>query len=764
MISPGDKSTGGTLTHGRDAMAKTPAGHSAGVAEPTADAGPRLEDGMPAIARIEPLTTARALRGPFDYRLGDEHADVAVGATLEVPFGGRSVLGVVTGTAAESAVAPEKLAAPLRRLEASVPADLVELALWMADEYCSTPARALQLVLPPGGGRGRPRQALVAEITADGLIALDGGVRLTDGQTSLLRRLRDDGPCRAATLGAAHAALRRLESRGLVVLAARPWRRRPRAAAVRGGSAAEPDLTGEQRAVLEPILGALEGDRAHRRFLLHGVTGSGKTEIYLRAAAAALEMGGGVLVLVPEIALTPQTVARFESRFGETVAVLHSGLAEGERGDEWRRLASGEARICVGPRSAVFAPLAELALVVVDEEHEASYKHEGDPRYDARRVAERRAEQAGAVLVAGSATPRAESVEGARRLRLGARIDDRPLPAVQVLDMRDCAHALHPRTREALADVSRARGKAIVLLNRRGWSNFLSCRSCGRVWECPQCDVALVLHQRSGAVSCHHCGHHEPVPGACPDCRSTAVARHGAGTERVEAELADALAAPDFPVLRLDADAAAAKDGTAKTLEAFEAARAGVLVGTQMVAKGHDFPDVTLGVVLDADATLRFPDFRAEERTFALITQLAGRAGRGPGGGRVLVQTLAPDAPAINHAAQHDSDGFITAELARRRALGYPPYASVVRVVCSAPDSGDARRAADALAARISAPGATVLGPAPLFRLRGLERSQLAVKAADRAAAIASIGAAVEAVARTPVGRAARLSVDVDPV
>jgi primosomal protein N' (replication factor Y) len=314
--------------------------------------------------------------------------------------------------------------------------------------------------------------------------------------------------------------------------------------------------------------------------------------------------------------------------------------------------------------------------------------------------------------------------------------------------MRDARHPLHPTTREALGDVQRAGRKAIVLVNRRGWSNFLSCRACGHVWTCPECDVALVLHQREGALACHHCGHRERIPGTCSECRSSSVARHGAGTERIETELLEALGDPDFPILRLDADTA----------------RAGVLVGTQMVAKGHDFPDVTLGVVLDADQTLRFPDFRAEERTFALVAQLAGRAGRGgDGNGRVLVQTLSPDAPSIAAASRHDADGFLAGELARRRALAYPPFASLIRVTCSAEEEADAIAAAEAVRDRIAAPQAMVLGPAPLFRLRGRERSQLVVKAPLRRPAIAAVAAAVDAVARTPVGRRAQLSADVDP-
>jgi primosomal protein N' (replication factor Y) (superfamily II helicase) len=391
---------------------------------------------------------------------------------------------------------------------------------------------------------------------------------------------------------------------------------------------------------------------------------------------------------------------------------------------------------------------------VVDEEHEPSYKHEGDPRYDARHVAERRAAEAGAVLLCGSATPRPESAARLRRLRLPARVDGRPLPPVEVLDMRGAAGALHPRTHEALHAVCADGEKAIVLLNRRGWSNFLSCRSCGRVWECPDCDVALIWHRAEGVLACHHCGHRRPAPRACDGCGSLSVARHGAGTERLEAELA-----ASFPVFRLDSDVRHAS----AVLERFDAASSGVLVGTQMVAKGHDFPEVTLGVVLDADATLRFPDFRAEERTFSLVTQLAGRAGRGPGGGRVLVQTLAPDAPAIARAARHDADGFVEEELQRRRALRYPPFADLIRLVCASAAPGAAAAAAAALRERLDPPAASVLGPAPLFRLRGRERSQLVVKAGDRSAAVRAAGAAVDAVAADRAHRAVAFSVDVDP-
>jgi primosomal protein N' (replication factor Y) len=740
-----------------------------------------------AIAQVEPLTTARALRGPFDYRLPEElRAGVEVGSMLVVPFGRREVLGVVVGLASSSEVSDEKLLAPLRALELGVPVDLVALAEWIASEYCSTIARALGLVLPPGAARGsRPLSRLVAELTSVGRASLSSeqAARLTDGQRTLLEGL-SDGPLTATTTGASHAILRRLADRGLILLERRNIARRPRHASVGTRRPEPPALTAEQQDVLDAIAAAMAEPQPTR--LLHGVTGSGKTEIYLRAAAMCLERGAGAIVLVPEIALTPQIVGRFIERFGDTVAVLHSRLSAGERHDEWRRLRSGEARVCVGPRSAVFAPIEKLGLIVIDEEHDSSYKHEGDPRYDAREVAAWRARDRDALLLAGSATPRPESQHRLSRLTLRQRVDGRPLPPVSVLDMREVSgSALHPQTAEALARVRRERGKAIVLLNRRGWSNFLSCRSCGGVWSCPECDVALVLHRAEGYMACHHCGHRQPVPTRC-SCGSTAVARHGAGTERLQHDL-KALDDGEFPIFRLDADAVAADEraradrpereqanagvdgeqggGVGALLRRFEAAESGVLIGTQMVAKGHDFPDVTLGVVLDADATLRFPDFRAEERTFALIAQLAGRVGRGSKG-HVLVQTVAPEARSILYAAQHDSDGFLAGELERRQALSYPPFSNLIRIVCAAPESQQARAAALAVRDRLDTmnPGsASILGPASLFRLRGRERQVLVVKAAERGVVVRVIGEAVQRTAAAREHGGVNFSVDVDP-
>jgi len=714
------------------------------------------------IAKVEPLTPARALRGPFDYRLG-ELEGVRVGSMLVVPFGRRRLLGVVVDLAERSDIPPERLVEPLAALEADVPESLVRLGLWVAAEYVSTPARGLALVLPPGTGTGsgrplRPRRSLRASLTG---AALDPDPRLGSRQQAVLDLLAE-GPAAVSDLArrasAGHSTLRSLERRGLVRLenAAEPPRR-PRVDGV-GASARRVEPTPAQSSALAAIVARM--DSPSGPLLLHGVTGSGKTEVYLRAVAEALARGRSAIVLVPEIALTPQTAGRFVERFGDSVAIMHSRLSPRERYDEWWRMRGGEARVCVGPRSAVFAPLADLGLIVVDEEHDGSYKQEGDPRYDARLVAERRARTEGALLLAGSATPRPESMVRYDRIELAERVDGRSLPPVETVGMSGVSGPLHERTRSELDGVRRRGEKAIVLLNRRGWSNFLSCRLCGRAWECPHCDVTLVLHRAAGEMACHHCGHREGVPSACPDCGSVSLGRHGAGTEQLERELEELMS--PLPVFRLDSDIAAA-DGIATVLRRFDEAPAGVLVGTQMVAKGHDFPDVTLGVVLDADATLRFPDFRAEERTFALVAQLAGRSGRGERGGRVIVQALEPDARALRYAAAHDATGFLEGELPRREAFAYPPYGHLIRVVCSAEEHGPEHAAADAVRALVAAAGVPVLGPAPLFRRQARHRSQLVVRSHSREPAIAAVRDAVEAVAADRTHGAVAFAVDVDP-
>jgi len=498
-------------------------------------------------------------------------------------------------------------------------------------------------------------------------------------------------------------------------------------------------------------------DEGGSPFLLYGATGSGKTEVYLRACAAALERGKGAIVLVPEISLTPQTLGRFRQRFGEEIAVLHSRLTVAERRDERERIALGQARVVIGARSAVFAPVADLGLIVCDEEHDPSFKQESDPRYDARTVAVKRAALEGAVAVFGSATPRPESWRALERLELGGRLIGK-LPPVRVVDMRrERGFPLSAPLIKELDAVARANAKAILLLNRRGLVSALHCRACGQTPRCPDCDVALVLHS-DGALHCHHCGYSEPEPEVCSACGSPELSRIGAGTQKLERELERLF--PGLERIRLDSDTTARPGALAEALARFATARSAVLLGTQMIAKGHHFPGVALAAVVDADAGLAQPDFRAEERTFQLLTQLAGRSGR-DAPGRVVIQTFQPDSESVRFAARHDVEGFLSAELERRQELDYPPFKHLVRIVASGPDQAETMRLLEEI--RDGIPDENLIGPAPLFRLRGRYRAQLVGKS-GRPRRIAQRAAELLAAA-APAMRRADLSavVDVDP-
>jgi primosomal protein N' (replication factor Y) len=515
------------------------------------------------------------------------------------------------------------------------------------------------------------------------------------------------------------------------------------------------ELSSSQAAALARIVDRLDAGESSN-YLLYGATGSGKTEVYLQACAAALERGRGAIVLVPEIALTPQALGRFRARFGERIAVLHSALSEAERRDERARIARGEAPIVVGARSAVFAPVSRLGLICVDEEHDASYKQESDPRYDARTVAAKRAALEGAVAVFGSATPRPETWGSLERLELGGRLAG-PLPPVRIVDLRrESGYPLSAPLLAELGAIEAGGGKAILLLNRRGVAPALHCRACGTTLRCENCDVALVLHA-DRSLRCHHCGYAEQEPETCPVCGSTEIARLGAGTQRLERELEEKL--PELERIRLDADTVEKPGALAAALTRFASSDRVVLVGTQMVSKGHHFSGVALAAVVDADTGLGMPDFRAEERTFQLLTQLAGRSGR-DAPGRVLVQTFQPDSRAIELAARHDVPRFLAGELERRRELGYPPFRHLVRIVVAGPEPDAPLQALTELKSRL--PG-DLLGPAPLLRLRGKFRAQLVAKTDQPRRVAMQAGRLLSAAA--PAMRRAGLSVvvDVDP-
>jgi primosomal protein N' (replication factor Y) len=633
---------------------------------------------MTRFGTVVPLVTARALSArEFTYELPD---GAGKGAVVSVPFGRSRARGVVVDVVDAAPLGVKAL--PVEKIVDELPPALVDLALWVAEYYGSTPARALELVAPV---RRRRRKEQASPVERQSLEGEAAPAQLSPDQKDALRRIAEGG-----------------------------------------------------------------------RFLLYGPTGSGKTEVYLQAAAAALERGLGTIVLVPEIALAPQTVGRFRARFGDSVALLHSGLTDAERRDERERISRGQARIVVGARSAIFAPMHGLGLICVDEEHDSSYKQESDPRYDARTVAAKRAALEGATVVYGSATPRPESWARLERLELRERLGGR-LPPVRIVDLRrEAGYPLSAPLLAELGAIAENGGKAILLLNRRGIAPALHCRACGSTFRCPDCDVALVLH-RDEMLRCHHCGHAEPAASKCPACGSVELARIGAGTQRLERELADRV--PELELIRLDADTAARPEELARALRRFRDADRAVLLGTQMVAKGHHFAGVALAAVVDADTGLGLPDLRAEERTFQLVTQLAGRSGR-DAPGRVLVQTFQPDSRPLALAARHDVPRFLADELERRRELGYPPFRHLVRVLVTSPSEGSGLKLLEELRAELDG---DLLGPAPLFRLRGKHRVQLVAKT-DEPRRLAARTARLLAAAAPAMRRAGLTAVvDVDP-
>jgi len=577
----------------------------------------------------------------------------------------------------------------------------------------------------------------------------------------------------------AKAVVRELAKAGLVTLSDRELRLEAVATGADMHVSAPPVLTGEQATAVREITTAMAAGEGQRftPFLLHGVTGSGKTEVYLRVIAEALEANRTALVLVPEISLTPQLAARFRARFGDEVAILHSGLSEQARLGEWSRLHRGEARIAVGARSAVFAPLAQLGVIVVDEEHDGSFKQDEGVRYHARDVAIVRAQRAGAMCVLGSGTPSLESAAHAasghyRLLKLTERPMARPMPAVEIIDLRmhlpDPESFLSARLRDAIAETLAAGDQVILFLNRRGFATFVLCRACGHAFRCPNCSVSLTYHRQEDRLTCHYCGTGQRVPVECPSCHAhDTIERKGLGTERVAAAVAAAF--PEARVARLDRDVASGAKVEA-VLSRVARREVDILVGTQMVTKGHDFPGVTLVGVLCADTGLDLPDFRASERTFQLLAQVAGRAGRGERPGRVMIQTYRPGSPAVVAAAAHDYQQFYEAEVAERRERGYPPHGRLIVVRVDGADEHAVAGLAQLIATRCQgvadrpdrAAAVEVLGPvpAPLSRLRGRSRWQLWLRSPDRAAvrAVARAALTVERPANT------RVVLDVDPI
>jgi primosomal protein N' (replication factor Y) (superfamily II helicase) len=782
------------------------------------------------------------------YAMPDHLAEHArPGTTVVVPLGTRRVTGVILEiTEAEP---PGRIREVADVLSEALPAELLELALWAARYYRAPRGSLLQAVLPPAVRRSRRRQIvpvesmsqgddklgsarspldreILARLPAGGL-ALDA-IRQEFGEESegALRRLRARGLVRIEDVEIARRDPRHAPLTSIPGIEPSPRARRqveihrfvaerapagvareaieqafPGSAAivarmlaasllaeVAGAPSGAPvdegrlDLHPEQRAAIEAIDAA---QATFAPFLLHGVTGSGKTEVYLAAAARALARGSGVLVLVPEIGLTPQLVEQARSRFGEDTHVLHSSLSEAERARVWRDVVAAPAAVVVGARSAVFAPIRGLGLIVVDEEHDSAYKQDESPRYHARDVAVMRAKGIGCPVVLASATPSLESYEAARRgryrlLELPLRANRSALPAVELIDLRtkgpspeppaDDAKTRSPLSRtlcDAIVENHRAGAQTLLFLNRRGFARFIQCESCGHVETCPHCSVSLTFHRSRRATACHHCGFAKPPATRCPSCSAPLAAR-SFGTEQVEADVRALL--PEARVARLDSDTGSSPRFLRETLASWRRGDLDILVGTQIVAKGHDAPGVTLiGVVL-ADTALSFPDFRAAERTFQLLAQVAGRAGRGDRPGRVLVQTRQPDHPSLVAARRHDYAAFAEGELALRSLLLYPPFGRLARVLVEGSEIAAVEQRAELLAERlrrgtraVEGDVVEVLGPAPaaLERLRGRHRHQVLVKAssAPRLAALLR-GAALEDGGTSAV----RVVVDVDPI
>ena len=764
----------------------------------------------------------QALDAPYTYAVPEEAGDqpIEVGCAVLVPFGPRQAVGFIIGIEERAegdwpaGLDPAKLKGIVRAVSRPYfDEEGAACAQWLSERYIAPLSSCVRLFTPPGGvprmvraqgGYWRLEEPTVGEVddrwVVPGPALADFEPRKNAVKQASIAAALERGELRVAELtaefGAVSSPLKALEKQGVVRI---EHRRRMRGmaegsagSAPSADSAAVPSFTTSPKPPLTrgqaDALAAIDAARsrgAGEVVLVDGVTGSGKTEVYLQAIEETLAAGRTACVLVPEISLTPQTVARFRGRFGDLVAVMHSRMSQGERYDQWDFIRSGAARVVVGARSALFTPLSNLGLIVIDEEHEGSYKQDSAPRYHARDVAVWMARRAGAAVVLGSATPSIEALHACAKnpswhqVSLPERANGKPLPEVQVVDMAKefsggsrSMFAL-PLAR-ALEEELAAGRKAVLLLNQRGFAKFLLCRECGFVPECPSCSTSLTYHERGNFLICHHCGYRIPTPPVCPECGSPYLKKFGAGTQRVEAELRVLLdempgVDPGVPIVRMDADTTSGKGAHQRLLEEFAAADAAVLLGTQMIAKGLDFEDVTLVGVINADTMLKLPDYRASERTFDLVEQVAGRAGRAELPGRVLVQTYEADAPAIRAAAAYDRALFLRDELPKRRLLGYPPYVRMANVLVWSKDEPAVRRVAAELQAALEeavrdfgGDGWSVLPATPcvLAKLRGTYRWHIVVKCpadADLSDALLPL------FRRRKPDRDANVAVDVDP-
>ena len=692
--------------------------------------------------------------GEFDYLVPDRLAGkLEAGRRVRVPLGRGNR--PVTGYCVRIQTKPPGKR-PLKPVQGVVDPrillspSMLRLTGWIAEYYLCPWGQVLEAVVPAGVRvQAGTRSVKVLSVAPEAAARL-GELKLTEKQTRVMKTLTAAGEpltmdelirtaqCTAAPVNA-------LRRNGLISTATRRARQtqQPEPAAPRQAPLV---LNRDQQAALNAILAALNA-RRHETVLIHGVTGSGKTEVYIQAIEEVVRFGRQAIVLVPEISLTPQTLERFRARF-DKVAVLHSHLSDAERHWQWEQIADGRVQVIVGARSAIFAPTPHLGLIVLDEEHESSFKQETAPRYHARDVALSRAKAEEVPLVLGSATPSLESWYRAQigqytLVEMPRRVLDRPLPAVGTIDLRSDEHTryshgaicrqLHTAMHEALGQG----GQVILLLNRRGFSTHIQCPACGKVVQCPHCEIALTHHRTEQIALCHYCDYQVPAPAACPECNFSGIRYTGLGTQRLEQEVRARF--PAYPCLRMDTDAMRGRGAHERALAAFRSGQARILLGTQMIAKGLDFPNVTLVGVVNADTALHLPDFRAAERTFHLVTQVAGRTGRGEKGGRVLVQTFNPDHPAIQAATRHDYAAFAATELPIRKMFSYPPFSSMVRLVIRGPAEAAAKEFAAQLAQRLTAAlgqlqaQARVLGPAPapFSKLRGMHRFQIQLQGPD---------------------------------
>jgi primosomal protein N' (replication factor Y) len=738
----------------------------------------------PRYASYADVALNRPMRAELTYGIPDELRPAPCpGARVAVPLGGRREIGVVVAVRDECDLDPSKVK-PIARVLDEGPMlgpELLELTRWIASTYACSWGESLAAALPGAfqSEKGARTVAVVSAAPGAGAAELEALEKKEPKQHRMLRTLLEIGApievreiCRRLHLS--DSSIATLARKGLVVVERRVARADPLLGALAPRARPE-SLSRGQAAALGAISAAVEA-RGHRTFLLQGVTGSGKTEVYLRAIEVALRLGRGAIVLVPEIALTPQTVGWFRSRFGD-VAVLHSRMTDAQRRETWLRVQRGSVRVVVGARSAVFAPVADLGVIVVDEEHEPSFKQESTPRYHGRDVAVARARIQGAVCLLGSATPSLETWQAARegkleRLLLPERVGGGRMPNVEIVDLRTekpegKGPALFSRRLRTLLEGALARREqSILFLNRRGFAPVLWCSACGETVRCTTCDVTLTFHRRIRRAVCHACCAEVPPPPACPSCTSPGLRYLGAGSERIETELGKLL--PGARIRRMDSDTMIRREDYERTLESFGRGEVDVLVGTQMIAKGLDFPRVTVVGVVSADSALHLPDFRASERTFQLLSQVSGRAGRGELAGRIVVQTTAPAHPAIVAAARHDFESFAAAESRLRAELGYPPHGRLLRAVVEDTDETRVVETSRALAELVRAlPGAAglaVLGPAeaPIAMLRGRHRHHVLVKAPPSGGGLEAARDALSDLAAST--DRPRVSLDVDPV